>query len=213
MGRVIEHGAGGNERDAGALGEIRKRRDARAVAAAIGMMRGEIKRRIERLFDAQELRLEIRLRRQRDEDEPVSVLRDVVGRDGQSIHDYWGDEPRAFLGITVPGFPNFFMMYGPGTNGGEIVWMLERQAEYAVRVIKKLRRSNVTAVEVRPRWADAYHRWLLWTVRDTAWTVSNNYFKSATGRIVTQWPYGNLHYRVLTKLLGRVSETTRRRAS
>ena len=43
--------------------------------------------------------------------------------------------------------------------------------------------------------------------------MSNNYFKSPTGKVVTQWPYGNWRYRVLTKVLGRVSETTRRRAS
>jgi hypothetical protein len=44
----------------------------------------------------------------------------------------------------------------------------------------------------------------------TSWTLTNNYFKSSTGKIVTQWPYGNLHYRALTKILGRISETTRR---
>ena len=61
-------------------------------------------------------------------------------------------------------------MYGPGTNGGEIVWMLERQAEYAVRAIRRMMRTGITAVEVKRRWANAYDRWLQWTVRDTAWT-------------------------------------------
>ena len=45
----------------------------------------------------------------------------------------------------------------------------------------------------------------------TSWTMTNNYFRSASGRIVTQWPSGNLVYRVLTEVLGRASETTRRR--
>ena len=62
----------------------------------------------------------------------------VVGRDGRTLQEHWAGEPRAFLGITVPGFPNFFMLYGPGTNGGEIVMMLESQAEYAVRAIKRM---------------------------------------------------------------------------
>jgi cation diffusion facilitator CzcD-associated flavoprotein CzcO len=136
----------------------------------------------------------------------------VLGHAGRSVHEEWGGEPRAFLGITVPGFPNLFLMYGPGTNGGEIVWMLERQAEYAVRVVRRMMRTGATAVEVRRRWADAYDRWLQWTVRDTAWTVSNNYFKADSGRIVTQWPYSPLVYWALTKSLGRWSETTRRRA-
>jgi cation diffusion facilitator CzcD-associated flavoprotein CzcO len=130
----------------------------------------------------------------------------VIGRGGRSLHDCWAGEPRAFLGIAVPGFPNFFMLYGPGTNGGEIVWMLERQAEWAVRAVRRLERTGASAVEVRGSWADAYDRWLQWTVRKTAWTVSNNYFKSGSGRVVTQWPYSPLVYWALTKSLGRWAE-------
>ena len=43
------------------------------------------------------------------------------GATGATLQEHWAGEPRAYLGITVPGFPNFFMLYGPGTNGGEIV--------------------------------------------------------------------------------------------
>ena len=116
----------------------------------------------------------------------------VTGRDGQTLHDYWAGEPHAFLGITVPAFPNFFMLYGPGTNGGEIVIMLESQAEYAVRAIKRMMREHVTAVEVRPRFEAAWNRWLQSKMKGTSWTMSNNYFTSPTGKVVTQWPYGNM---------------------
>jgi cation diffusion facilitator CzcD-associated flavoprotein CzcO len=135
----------------------------------------------------------------------------VVGRSGQTLQEHWAGEPRAYLGITVPEFPNFYMLYGPGTNGGEIVIMLESQAEYAVRATLRMIRERVTAVEVKPGFEDRWYRWLQSRMEGTSWTMSNNYFKSATGKIVTQWPSGNLHYRLLTKLLGRVSETTRRR--
>ena len=135
----------------------------------------------------------------------------VVGRDGRTLQEHWAGEPRAYLGITVPGFPNFFMLYGPGTNGGEIVTMLESQAEYAVRAVKRMIRERVTAVEVKPSFEARWYRWLQRTMAGTSWTMSNNYFTSPTGKVVTQWPYGNVLYRVLTKLLGRVSETTRRR--
>jgi cation diffusion facilitator CzcD-associated flavoprotein CzcO len=134
---------------------------------------------------------------------------EVVGRGGRTIREHWAGEPRAFLGITVPGFPNFFILYGPGTNGGEIVTMLESQSEYAVRVAKRLMHGAV-AVDVKPRWADRWHRWLQSKMEGTSWTMSNNYFKSETGKIVTQWPYGALYYRLLTKVLGRASETTTR---
>jgi cation diffusion facilitator CzcD-associated flavoprotein CzcO len=137
----------------------------------------------------------------------------VVGRGGVSLHDYWAGEPHGFLGITVPGFPNFFMLYGPGTNGGEIVTMLESQSEYAVRVVKRMRRERVTAVEVRPSFDRWWNRWLQHKMHGTSWERSNNYFKAPTGKIVTQWPIGCVAYRLLTKLLGRVSETTRRRTT
>jgi cation diffusion facilitator CzcD-associated flavoprotein CzcO len=135
----------------------------------------------------------------------------IVGRDGRTLEEQWAGEPRAYLGITVPNFPNFFMIYGPGTNGGEIVTMLESQAEYAVRAVKRMRRERITAVEVKPSFEARWYRWLQHTMAGTSWTMSNNYFTSASGRVVTQWPYGNMLYRALTKLLGRVSETTRRR--
>ena len=131
---------------------------------------------------------------------------------GETLQEQWAGEPRAYLGITVPGFPNFFMLYGPGTNGGEIVTMLESQAEYAVRAVKRMIRERVTAVEVKPSFEARWYRWLQSKMAGTSWTMSSNYFTSPTGKVVTQWPYGNVLYRVLTKLLGRVSETTSRRA-
>ena len=89
---------------------------------------------------------------------------------------------------------------------------LESQAEYAVRAIRRLIRERVTAVDVKPGFDGRWYRWLQARMEGTSWTMTNNYFRSPTGRVVTQWPYGNLQYRVLTKLLGRASEVTRRRA-
>src|SRR5262249_37664905 len=83
----------------------------------------------------------------------------VIGRAGREIHEVWNGEPRAFLGMTVPGFPNFFMMYGPGTNCGELVSMFERQAEHVVRVARRMMRDGITAVEVKRGWHERYNRW------------------------------------------------------
>jgi cation diffusion facilitator CzcD-associated flavoprotein CzcO len=131
----------------------------------------------------------------------------VVGRGGVELHDFWSGEPEAFLGITVPNFPNFFMLYGPGTNGGEIVSNLERQSEYALRVAKRLMREGVTRVEVKPGWYRRYNRWLQKACDNTSWTETHTYFVSKLGRVVTQWPYGATLYGALTKVLGRASET------
>ncbi|MBV8385825.1 MAG: NAD(P)/FAD-dependent oxidoreductase, partial [Acidimicrobiia bacterium] len=135
----------------------------------------------------------------------------VTGRRGRTLHEQWAGEPRAYLGITVPEFPNFFMLYGPGTNGGELVMTLESQAEYAVGAIKRMIRTGATAIEVRPAFEAAWWRWLQSRMEGTSWTMTDNYFKSPTGKVVTQFPYSNLVYRLMTKALGRISEKTWRR--
>ena len=137
---------------------------------------------------------------------------EVVGREGRSIHEVWNGEAEAFLGITVPGFPNFYMLYGPNTNGGEIISFLEHQSKYAVRAMKRMRRTGLTAVEVRGNVFRVYNRWIQRNMKGTAWVVSNNYYKADTGKIVTQWPHGALFYWLLTNTLGRVSATARRAA-
>jgi cation diffusion facilitator CzcD-associated flavoprotein CzcO len=98
----------------------------------------------------------------------------VVGRSGRTLQEHWAGEPRAFLGITVPDFPNFYMLYGPGTNGGEIVIMLESQAEYAVRAVKRMRRG-VATIEVRPWFEERWYRWLQGAMAGTSWETTENY--------------------------------------
>jgi hypothetical protein len=73
-------------------------------------------------------------------------------------------------------------------------------------------RQGVTAIEVKRTWADVYDAWLQSKMEDTAWAVSANYFTSDSGKVVTQWPYSAVDYHVLVRLLGRLSETVRRRA-
>lgn len=136
----------------------------------------------------------------------------VTGRGGQTLHGRWAGEPRAFLGLTVPGFPNFYMLYGPGTNGGELISTLEAGGEFAVRTVTRMMRERVSAIEVKPLYEGIWYAWLQSKMEGTSWTMSNNYFKSATGKIVTQWPSGNMVYRVLTKVFGRISETARCRS-
>ena len=119
--------------------------------------------------------------------------------------------PGRSSGITVPGFPNFFMLYGPGTNGGELVSTLEAGAQFAVRAVKRMQRERVSAIEVKPTYEAFWYAWLQSKMEGTSWTMSNNYFKSATGKVVTQWPSGNMVYRAITTVLGRRSETTQSR--
>jgi len=131
----------------------------------------------------------------------------LIGRNGRPLSQVWRNDPQAFLGITVPEFPNFYMLYGPNTNGGEIVSQLERQAEYAVRTIGQLRNRRIAAIDVRPSFYVKYNRWIQRSIAKTSWVLSNNYYKSESGRVVTQWPYGAIIYSALTKLLRRASQS------
>ena len=135
---------------------------------------------------------------------------EVVGRDGVKLHEVWNGEPFAFLGITVPRFPNFFMLYGPNTNGGLIMFNLERQAEYAAREIARLRSPRVSAVEVREDVTRVYNTWLQRKIARTSFASTDNYYTSASGKVVTQWPDCETLYAVLTRLLRRVSTLGRR---
>lgn len=136
---------------------------------------------------------------------------EVRGSTGQLLQEFWQEEPKAFLGITVPTFPNFFMMYGPGTNGAVVLSMLMHQAGYIVHAVKRMQRQRITAIEVKHSWTDRYHAWLQKQVNRTVWGSAHNYYRGATGAIVTQWPFGPGLYGLLVRSLGRASERTRRR--
>jgi cation diffusion facilitator CzcD-associated flavoprotein CzcO len=132
---------------------------------------------------------------------------ELRGRDGRTVRDGWAGEPQAFLGITVSGFPNFYMLYGPNTNSTpSAVFFLECQANFAVSDVKRLRRSSVTALEVRPELVVRYNNWIQGRLGRTVFQHTNNYYKAASGRIVTQFPYGGAIYWFLTKTL-RTSST------
>jgi cyclohexanone monooxygenase len=116
---------------------------------------------------------------------------DVCGEHGITLREEWRDGAHAYLGMAVPGFPNFFMLYGPNTNVGSnsVIFMLEAQAQYIVRALKQLRRKNKRYIAVRPSaladFVAKIDRWMVGTV----WTTRcSNYFRAPNGRVVTQWP-------------------------
>lgn len=140
----------------------------------------------------------------------LSTLR-VTGRRGRDLHAQWGDDPQAFLGITVPNFPNLYLLYGPNTHGTVVSFVLERQAEYMARDVRRLRRRGGGAIEVRPE-ADAWFQRVLQEAIDEVETWKsgcNNFYLSASGRNVVQWPWSHRRYYVWTRLLRRVSSLYR----
>jgi cyclohexanone monooxygenase len=116
---------------------------------------------------------------------------EVTGEGGVTLRDVWRDGAYAYLGMAVPGFPNFFMLYGPNTNVGSnsVIFVLEAQARYIVRALRYLRRKSRSYVAVRPSaMANFLARIDQW-MQGTVWTTQcSNYFRAANGRVVTQWP-------------------------
>ncbi|BBY91048.1 monooxygenase [Mycobacterium gallinarum] len=116
---------------------------------------------------------------------------DVVGEDQITLRETWRDGAFAYLGMSVPGFPNFFMLYGPNTNVGSnsVIFMLEAQAHYIVRALKYMRRKRKTYVAVRSTTMSDFIAKIDDWMRGTVWlTRCSNYFRAPNGRVVTQWP-------------------------
>ncbi len=128
----------------------------------------------------------------------------VTGKDGAELSRVWGPDPYALAGLMVPGFPNFFIMYGPNTNGGLTVSNFEHEASFIVHQIKRVLRSGRTEVDARESVVSAYNSWVQHRISSTAWVDGSNYFASPTGRIVTQWPEGAAVYALVLLLLRRV---------
>ncbi|NQV22568.1 MAG: NAD(P)/FAD-dependent oxidoreductase, partial [Rhodospirillales bacterium] len=75
---------------------------------------------------------------------------DVRGAGGRKLADAWSDGPQAYLGVSTAGFPNLFMLYGPNTNQGCILFMLERQVEFILRQLKRMDAENLAWIDIRP---------------------------------------------------------------
>ncbi|MGW4367671.1 flavin-containing monooxygenase [Nocardia takedensis] len=126
----------------------------------------------------------------------------ISGTGGRKLADVWSDEgARAYLGISVPHFPNLFMMYGPNTNvgAGSIIYMLEAQARYIRQAVQYLGahpgRSVAARVDAEQRWDD----WLQNRLKDTPWNFCSSWYRNASGRITNNWPGATVLYRWKTR--------------
>jgi cation diffusion facilitator CzcD-associated flavoprotein CzcO len=116
---------------------------------------------------------------------------EVHGRAGRTLNEAWRGGAQAHLGLTVPGFPNLFLLYGPNTNlgFGSIVVMIEAQVRYVADALRRLRRSGAAAVEVRPEVERAWDEATQERLRHSVWTQCHNWYRSdETGRIINNWP-------------------------
>ncbi|GLR84303.1 flavin-containing monooxygenase [Bradyrhizobium iriomotense] len=125
---------------------------------------------------------------------------DITGRDGRNLRDAWaGDNPTAFLGLTVPGFPNFFCMLGPNSgpaHGGSVIFQSECQSRYISACLVEMMENDVAAIDVRQdvhddyiRKVDAEHEAMIWTHPGMT-----TYYRNTSGRVFSAMPWRFVDY-------------------
>ncbi len=119
---------------------------------------------------------------------------EVIGKGGRNLAQVWGDEPRAYLGITVPDFPNLFCLYGPATNlahAGSIIFHSECQVRYATACIQALLENGVRAMDCKPEVYDDYTRRLIAELETLVWShpAADSWYRNRAGRVVTTSPW------------------------
>ena len=127
------------------------------------------------------------------------IARLVTGADGRTLAEHWDGSPRAYNGVTVSGFPNLFLLYGPNTNLGHssIVYMLESQAEHVLRLLDLAGRDARGTVEVRDRAEADYADRMDRELADTVWNRGgcSSWYIDSRGRNSVMWPTFTFRYR------------------
>jgi 4-hydroxyacetophenone monooxygenase len=129
----------------------------------------------------------------------------VRGRDGVELSERWGDRPAAYLGITIPDFPNLFCMYGPGTNlahGGSLIFHSECQIRYILGCVETLVDGGHASMEPRRDVHDAYYERARKELAGLVWShpsIRHSWYKNAEGDIHILSPWRLVDYWSWTK--------------
>jgi 4-hydroxyacetophenone monooxygenase len=123
----------------------------------------------------------------------------VKGRGGRDLHEAWAGDARAYLGMTVPGFPNFFVIYGPNTNivvNGSIIFFSEAAVRYIVGCLKLLAETGAKSLEVKRDVHDAFNVRVDEANKGWAWGSPHvtSWYKNQFGRVSQNWPFGLIDY-------------------
>jgi cation diffusion facilitator CzcD-associated flavoprotein CzcO len=121
----------------------------------------------------------------------------VSGHGGVRLHDAWRDGAQAYFGITVSGFPNFFMLYGPNTNlgGNSIIYMLEGQIGYVLGALRALDQHRLAWLDVRPDVQEKFNTWVQSASRTSVWETGCHSWYTVGGRNINNWPDYTFLYR------------------
>jgi cation diffusion facilitator CzcD-associated flavoprotein CzcO len=140
---------------------------------------------------------------------------EVEGRGGRRLMQEWAHGAEAYLGISVPGFPNMFLLYGPNTNHGtgSALEMLEAQARYAADGVRLLDTRAAERLEVRREVHDAFQRELSERLGDSVWATCSSWYVTSEGRVTNNWPGSQTEYRRRTRSVAPSDYVTRAAAA
>lgn len=129
----------------------------------------------------------------------------VYGRGGRKLSDVWAEGAHAYYGISVPDFPNLFLVYGPNTNlaAGSIIYILESQARYIRQAIQLLAGRPGHTLEVRAEPEQQFNTALQQRLARTPWNFCSSWYRNAAGRITNNWPGSQTSYRRRIRKLNR----------
>ncbi|MEV4127543.1 NAD(P)/FAD-dependent oxidoreductase [Nocardia sp. NPDC049707] len=121
----------------------------------------------------------------------------IYGRAGRKLADAWQSGAHAYYGITVPDFPNLFLVYGPNTNlgVGSIIYMIESQARYIRQAVQLLAERPGHVLEVRPEAEAQFNTAVQERLARTPWNFCSSWYRTTSGRITNNWPGRQLAYR------------------
>lgn len=123
----------------------------------------------------------------------------IIGRNGVDLHKQWAGNARAYLGITVPNFPNLFCLYGPNTNivvNGSIIFFSECEVHYVLGCIKLLLEDGKRTLECRQDVHDNYNAYVDEGNSQMVWGVSrvSSWYKNRHGRVAQNWPFSLIEF-------------------
>jgi cation diffusion facilitator CzcD-associated flavoprotein CzcO len=139
---------------------------------------------------------------------------EVTGPAGRRLDEAWAHGAEAYLGITVPGFPNMFLLYGPNTNHGtgSALELIESQARYAAEAARLLDTGAAERLEVRRDVHDAFQRELHERLAYSVWATTPSWYVNAEGRVTNNWPGTQTEYRRRTRTVSLADYHTSARA-
>jgi cation diffusion facilitator CzcD-associated flavoprotein CzcO len=135
------------------------------------------------------------------EDQP-----EMVGRGGKTLTQAWSKGAEAYLGLSVPGFPNYFIMTGPNTGLGHnsVVFMVETMVHYIMDALKKMEREGIQALDIRQDVHDAFNKDIQQHLHRTVWESGcKSWYQTDDGRNTTLWPGFTVTYWLKTRSLKR----------